>query len=173
MTPETSPARLGEEQANRAYAEGMTLSVDQGSQPVIAAGGDLQVPAVGGQLARERFSDSGGCSGHKGQHGPPIVRGCWTDGRWRLSAWDEPPGLAGLGVAGDVGDLADMHLGSGRPAVRRLCSSEAASAAWSRCPPATTATSIPRLVWRTWYSSAAGVRTITVRITSGSIAILP
>ena len=41
----------------------------QGSQPVIAAGGDLQVPAVGGQLARERFSDSGGCSSYKGQHG--------------------------------------------------------------------------------------------------------
>ena len=31
----------------------------QGAQPVAAAGGDGQVPAVGGQPAGERFPDSG------------------------------------------------------------------------------------------------------------------
>jgi hypothetical protein len=31
----------------------------QGAQPVAAAGGDGQVPAVGGQPAGERFADSG------------------------------------------------------------------------------------------------------------------
>src|SRR5580704_2717221 len=63
--------------------------------------------------------------------------------------------------------------GSSRPAARRLCSSADVSAAWSSVPSATTATSMPRSVWRTWYSTAFGVLTITVRIMSGSMVTAP
>ena len=80
-------------------------------------------------------------------------------GSWRRrSQRDEPAALAGLGVADDFGHLPDVHLRVGRASARRLCASAAASAAWSTGPLATTAMSIPRGVWRTWYSSAAGVR---------------
>ena len=112
-------ARIGQVRGVGVYAHAVLSGqpAGEGLQPVAAAGGDEQVPAVGGQPAGERLPESGGCSGDEAQHDCSLIfAGGWPRPRAAVAALagDEPAGLAGLGVAGDVGDLPDADLRIGQ-----------------------------------------------------------